>query len=79
MDNRPHPRPRPMYPVPLTHENIMAVFQGAADFTPRKVASRGQTVWVYSIDGLVSGSEISDFVVKPLMEARERLEGETAV
>lgn len=79
MDNRPHPRPRPMYPVPLTHENIMAVFQGAADFTPRKVVSRGQTVWVYSIDGLVSGSEISDFVVKPLMEARERLEGETAV
>lgn len=78
MDNVPHPRPRPMYPVPVTRENLEAIFQGAGDFTIRKIRSRGQTIRVYSIDGLVSSSELSDFVVKPLMMADGPLDGELA-
>ena len=80
MDSRPHPRPEPKYPAPLTHENLCAVFQGAADFTVRRVESgiRGETVYVYAIDGLVSGTDISDFVVKPLQPSRLPLDGELA-
>ena len=72
MESRPHPRPEPKYPAPLTHENVSAVFQNAADFTVRKirVGPDGREIRVYAIDGLVSGSEISDFVVKPLQRAR---------
>ncbi len=78
MDNRPHPRPRPKYPVPITHESICAIFRGAADFTKRRLMAGGQEIWVYSIDGLVAGSEISDYVIKPLMRAKGPLTAETA-
>ncbi len=80
MDNQPHPRPQPKYPVPITHENICAIFGGAGDFTARRLlAGPGrQEIWVYSIDGLVSGSDISDYVVKPLMQASGRLDARTA-
>ena len=72
MESRPHPRPEPKYPAPLTHENVSAVFQNAADFTVRRirVGPDGREIRVYAIDGLVSSSEISDFVVKPLQRAR---------
>ena len=69
MDNRPHPRPQPTYPFPITHENIVGIFAGAGDFEVRQVFAGPdrQSIWIYSIDGLVSSGDISDFVVKPLM------------
>ena len=78
MDSRPHPRPQPAYPVPVTHENIKAIFSGAGDFTVRRIQVKNQTIWVYAIDGLVSGSDISDFVIKPLMGAQGPLDAKGA-
>lgn len=80
MENRPHPQPRPTYPVPVTHENICAIFCGAGDFTTRRVLAGPdrQEVWVYSIDGLVASADISDFVIKPLMQLRQPVDAKTA-
>ena len=76
----PHPAPKPKYPVPVTKDNILRIFGGAADFTLREliVGRKAQRIWVCSIDGLVSSSEISDFVMKPLMRAAEPVTLESA-
>ena len=80
MEDHPHPRPVPKYPVPVTHENILAVFQGAADLTARQIGAgpEGARVWLYAIDGLVSGTDISDFIVRPLQQTRQPLDGANA-
>ena len=79
MDSHPHPRPDPKYPVPVTHENICAVFQGAADFTIRRILTEPdrRRIYVYAIDGLVSSTDIADFVVKPLQRARQPVDAGT--
>jgi hypothetical protein len=77
MEIQPQPRPQPKYPVPITRDAIARIFSGAADFTERKIQKETETLWVFSIDGLVSSSEISDFVVKPIMEAPGLLGPET--
>lgn len=68
----PHPKPEPKYPVPITRDNIVRIFGTCGDFKQRSVmvGPEKQEVWVFSIDGLVSGSEIADFVIKPLMAAK---------
>lgn len=65
---KPTPRPDPMYPGPLTDENIRAVFQGAGDFIVRSLNCGEFRLYLYAIDGLTSGGDISDFVVKPITE-----------
>ena len=67
-----HPRPEPKYPVAITKDNIVRIFGTCGDFQQRcvLVGPEKQEVWLFSIDGLVSGSEIADFIVKPLMEAK---------
>jgi len=57
-----------MYPGELTDENISAIFEGAGDFNRRVIACNGHTVYAYSIDGLVSGADISEYVFQPIME-----------
>ncbi len=52
----------------LTDENIRAVFAGAGDFIPRDIACGEATLYAYAIDGLVSGGDISDFVLKPIIQ-----------
>ncbi len=76
----PHPRPAPKYPVPITRQNIAQIFSQCSDFTQRAVlvGPDRQEIWVFSIDGLVSGSELSDFVIKPLMECGEPVSPELA-
>ena len=76
----PHPAPQPKYPVPINKENLQRIFGDAGDFTLREVLAgpEKQRIWVCSIDGLVSSSEISDFVMKPLMQANWRVDLETA-
>ncbi len=75
-----HPVPRPKYPVPITKDNLLRIFGQAGDFTLREVLAGPdkQQIWVCSIDGLVSSSEISDFVMKPLMQTRQPVNLETA-
>lgn len=56
----------PNYPGELTDENISAIFAGAGDFVRRKLWCGRWTLYAYSIDGLVSGGDISDYILKPI-------------
>ncbi len=61
-------RPDGTYAGAVTHENIMAIFDGAGDFNWRELHIAGHTIYIYAIDGLTSGGDISEYVVKPLMQ-----------
>ncbi len=63
---QPTPRKDPMYPGEITDENISAIFAGAGDFIKRQLSCGKCTVFAYAIDGLVSGGDMSDYVIKPL-------------
>lgn len=65
---QPTPRPDSAYPGEITDENIRAIFQGAGDFVPRKLKSGPWTLYTYAIDGLVSGGDISEYILKPITE-----------
>ncbi len=52
----------------LTDEKIRAVFAGAGDFIPRELFCGPFKLYAYAIDGLVSGGDISDYVIKPITE-----------
>lgn len=70
MDTQPHPRPDPKYPVPVSRENILRIFGENSDFNERRllVGPGKQEMWLYFVDGLVSGRDVSDFVIKPILE-----------
>lgn len=62
-----------MQPIPpvsgeLNDENIRALFKDAGDFCTRSLVLADLTVYAYFIDGLVSGGEIAEYVMKPLFE-----------
>ncbi|MGM9600617.1 MAG: spore germination protein [Faecousia sp.] len=52
----------------LTDKNIRAVFEGAADFIPRELRCGEFTLYAYAIDGLVSGGDTSEYILKPITE-----------
>ena len=60
-----------LYPGELTDENIRSIFSDAADFIARCVVCCGQTLYAYAIDGLISGADASDYVLKPIAEHLE--------
>lgn len=64
---KPTPRPEPMYPGPVTDENIRSVFRQAGDLNIRQLRCGRHQLVLYAIDGLTSGGDISDFVVKPIL------------
>ena len=47
---------------------LKARFNGADDFCLRELTAGGQVLYALFLDGMTSGSDISDFVVRPLME-----------
>lgn len=55
----------------LTDSNIKRVFGQSGDFASRTISCGALTVQLYAIDGLVSGGDISEFVLKPLSKMRE--------
>ncbi len=55
-------------PGMLNDENIRAVFSGAADFYIQQIRCGSFTLFAYAIDGLVSGGDISDYVLKPIAQ-----------
>lgn len=57
----------PVYSGELTHENISAIFDGAGDFVIRPIRCDGFDLYAYSIDGLTSGADISEYVMEPLL------------
>jgi len=65
---------KPMYPGKLTDENICAIFGQAGDFVRRKLCCEDLTLFIYSIDGLTSGADTSEYVIQPIMQ---QLRGET--
>ena len=52
----------------MTHEDLMRIFDGAADFVARELKCGMFTLWAYSIDGLTSGNSISDYIIKPIAQ-----------
>jgi hypothetical protein len=65
---RPETGTQPAYPGALTDKNICSIFNGAGDFVSRKITCGRWTLYAYAIDGLVSGGDMSDYVIKPAME-----------
>ncbi len=52
----------------MTDANIRALFAGAADFNTRTLHCGEFTLYAYAIDGLTSGGDISEYIIKPIME-----------
>ncbi len=71
---KPTPRPDPMYSGELTDENIRRIFAGAGDFIAREIVCDGKCLYAYAIDGLTSGGDMSDYVIKPIAQT---LRGDT--
>ena len=65
---QPTPRKEPAYPGKLKDENIRAIFEGAGDFIHRRLRCGQFTLYAYAIDGLISGGDMSDYVLKPITE-----------
>ena len=57
-----------LYTGKLTDENIRRIFENCGDFIYRPLKCGGYTLYIYAIDGLVSGGDISDYVIKPITE-----------
>lgn len=70
----PTPRKAPAYPGEMTDENIRRIFEDANDFVYRTIKKDRWDLYVYAIDGLVSGGDISQYILKPITEL---LTGET--
>jgi len=52
----------------ICDENLSAIFGASGDFNRRVLRVGVHTLYIYAIDGLTSGGDISEFVVKPLMQ-----------
>ncbi len=59
---------QPMYSAEVNHLNICSIFDGAADFFSREIYCSGMKLYAYAIDGLISGGDMSDYVLKPICE-----------
>ena len=55
-----------MYTGELSDIRITQIFQGAGDFVRRVVTCQGHTFYAYIIDGLVSGSDASEYIFRPI-------------
>ena len=52
----------------MTDASIRAAFAGAGDFITRQLTCGEFTLYAYAIDGLVSGGDLSHYVLKPISE-----------
>ena len=59
---------QPMYSGAITDENIRAIFHDAADFNVRPLRCGEFSLYAYAIDGLTSGADISEYIIKPVAE-----------
>jgi len=67
-------RPESMFPGELNDSNIRSIFSEASDFNTRTLQCGNYTLQAYSIDGLTSGADTSEYVFQPIME---QLRGKT--
>lgn len=52
----------------VTDTAIQEIFSGAGDFVRRPLQCCGMRLYAYAIDGLVSGGDMSEYVMKPITE-----------
>ncbi len=52
----------------MTNGEIRDIFENTEDLIARQLRCGGMLLYAYAIDGLVSGSEMSDYIVKPISE-----------
>ena len=52
----------------VTDGEIRSQFDGAEDFIVRELACGGFTLYAYAIDGLVSGGDMSEYILKPISD-----------
>ena len=52
----------------MTHEEIESRFRGTGDFIVRELRCCGFELYAYAVDGLVSGADMSDYVIKPIAQ-----------
>ena len=52
----------------MTDEAIRGRFRDAADFIVRELTCGEYTLYAYAIDGLTSGGDMSDYILKPISE-----------
>ena len=53
----------------MTDSAIRAIFEGAGDFETRALRSGAHTLYAYFIDGLVTGSDIAEYIFCPIVES----------
>lgn len=58
----------------MTDREIRGQFPEVSDFIPRQLGCCGFTIYAYAIDGLVSGGDMSEYILKPIAE---HLRGQT--
>ena len=52
----------------MTDGEIRGQFEGAGDFIARELNCSGFTLYAYAIDGLISGGDMSEYVLRPVSE-----------
>ena len=52
----------------MTDGEIRARFPEVSDFIPRQLQCGGFTIYAYAIDGLVSGGDMSEYILRPITE-----------
>lgn len=57
-----------MYSGKMNRENIERLFAGAADFIIRELRCGDFTLYAYAIDGLTSGADTSEYVIRPITD-----------
>lgn len=65
---------QPTYSGPLTDRNIRHIFETTDDLIVRRLQCGQNILYAYAIDGLISGSDASDYIFKPITQ---HLSGDT--
>ncbi len=65
-----HPAADPIYPCPISPENTEKIFAGCQDYESRRVRAgeTGPVVYACWLDGVVSGADAAEQVLKPLSD-----------
>ena len=66
-----HPRREPAYRGPVSRAALRRIFDGCSDFQSRDIRpglAGGRTLFVCWLDGLASGGDISELLLRPLTE-----------
>lgn len=50
----------------ITHQQIVEMFDGAADFFSREIICCEHKLYAYAIDGLIAGGDMSRYVLQPI-------------